>query len=474
MTTPTTTCHGLAAAPGDWTALVRAVRATWHDAIHIRAGRQRVAHAQLRLSVAWRGQAAAELRGVTLQALALHLAASGAKVEVLLVAGHASAELRLRWVAWHAPPLASVLTECPTPTPTSRSATTNPENCTMKFPFFAKTTPSADGTAAAEPRLAPQALARTHSNGAQLPLALAQVAEHIARHEVHDLLELGMSGRYRLFTLNFWVSAANQPALRNLMEINQRDPRAAKRVVEAAFAKGRSAALLDTSRLVLVFTPGDALPRDAAEVLIVSGRDTVTLAYSYQGEIDLPAPGPVAEAPSVPANAASDASGAVLPASAPPLCLWLQTAQQPVPRRWLVRGPTQVGADDSCDVVVDWSRVSGQHLRLLPLPTGGWQVQDDSRNGTLCLDAEHTPTAGNPPERPLPKGQPCPLPRAGGLRLGGGPQDPLLHFAQIADPVAAPAPVAARSAPPRRMTELGPVMPQATAAPQAVTRGTRT
>lgn len=313
---------------------------------------------------------------------------------------------------------------------------------------------------APEPQLALQPIAPTRRSGTQLPLALSQMAEHVARQEVFDLQELGMDGRYRLFTLNFWVSAANQPALRNIMEINQRDPGAARQVVQAAFAKSSSAALLDTSRLALVFTPGDNLPRDAAEVVIVCGRDTVALPFSYSGEIELPNVG--AEGPAVTSGSLHTAPSSRQPTAAPspaPLCLWLQIANQTMAQRWLMTQSSAVGADPACDIRVDWSRVSGQHLTLQPDAQGGWTVCDEkSTNGTLCLDAEHSASPGNPPEAPLIKGKAVALPRAGCLRLGAGPGDPLLHFAQLGRaPVAAPAAAPVR-APSRRVTELGPVV----------------
>lgn len=330
----------------------------------------------------------------------------------------------------------------------------------MKLPnFFNKTAAVASPNPAAEPQLAPQPMAPARRSGTQLPLALSQMAEHIARQEVHDLLELGMNGRYSLCTLSFWVSAANQPALRNLMEINQRDPGVARQVVQAAFAKSSSAALLDTTRLALVFTPGDNLPRDAAEVLIVCGRDTVALPYTYSGEIELPKGGEAGAALAGTSAAATSTGQASLTQAPAPVCLWLQTAQQPVVQRWLITQACTVGADPSSDIRVDWSRVSGLHLTLQPDAQGGWTVCDDkSKNGTLCLDAEHVATPGNPPEAPLIKGKTAALPRAGCLRLGADPSDPLLHFAQLGRALVDRTVVAPVRAPSRRVTELGPVI----------------
>lgn len=453
--------YRLDAAPGDWAALHAQAYTVWHRLTHAQAGRRRVGHAQLCLSTAWRSAGDAKVR---LQRLAEFFAISGAKVEVIFVASPVPAELRLRWLAWHAPPLVSNLSAQPTgPSPVVPSPLPlNPMLGlnTMKLPaFFSKSASAAASEASAhEPQLSPQPQPPERRSGTQLPLALSQVAEHIARQEVHDLLELGMNGRYRLFTLSFWVSAANQPALRNLMEINQRDPSAARQVVKAAFAKTNSAALLDTSRLALVFTPGDNLPRDAAEVLIVCGRDTVALPYTYSGEIELPSEvvqsTPGATAHPRPAEGATGAQP-----SPAPLCLWLQAAQPAMARRWLITKNSTVGADPVCDVEVEWTRVSGQHLLIQPNAQGDWTVVDEkSTNGSLLLDAEGHATPGNPPEAPLIKGKITPLPRAGYLRLGGGPTDPLLHFAQLGSVrqnVASAAPPSARS---RRVTELGPVV----------------
>ncbi|MDZ7812189.1 MAG: FHA domain-containing protein [Ideonella sp.] len=479
------TTHPLQAATGHWADLQAALYSEWHALTHARAGRQRVAHAQLCLGQAWFGTphpaaAPAPNHEPRLRTLAQFMADAGAKVEVLRVVSPHTAELRLRWVAWHAPPQASFIAQTlpppgPTPDTTPHSSPTPTGDSLMKFPFFSKTEPSpaphAGPAQAQEPSLTPQPLGATRAPGAQLTQALSQLADHIARQEVQDLIELGMHSRYRLHSLNFWVSAANQPALRKLMDINQREPAAAKRLVEAAFAKSGQAALLDISRLSLVFTPGDNLPRDAAEVLIVSGRDTVSLPYSYSGEIELP---PVATSSPLGAadprrstdlNAGSAATAAPpapdaaapVPAPVPPLCLWLHTTGQSTPRRWLVHAGVEVGALPDCAVQVDWSRVSGQHLSLQPDEQGRWQVQDHSSNGTLCLDAEQPPSPGNPPERPLPKGQTLPLPRAGSLRLGASPQDPLLHFAQLAAPQsAAVAAEPPRPASSRRATDLGP------------------
>jgi hypothetical protein len=433
----------------------------------VQAGRSRVALAQLCLAPAWRDSNAASKLRVSLRRIADHLARGGAKVDVLIVADApgAAAELRLRWVAWHAPPLASFIGPETAAPVIDHPYTTGESTMKLPFSFLNKSAHTPDAQQEPQlPALAPQAVPTQRRQGAQLPLALAQIAEHIAHTEVHDLQELGMQAAYRLSILTFWVSAANQPALRNLMEINQRDPGAARRVLQAAFAKTRGAAQLDTRRLALAFTPGDNLPRDAAEVLIVCGRDTVALPYSYEGEIDL-LPGNSADPGAVHAPPSRPPSSAVTPQEGSrevtPLCLWLHTAGRATPQRWFLRQAAQVGADGAqCEVVVDWSRVSGQHLRLTPSPQGGWQVQDDSRNGTLCLDAEHAPSLGNPPERPLPKGQPTTLPRAGSLRLGVGADDPLLHYAQLGLPpsVDAAAAVAAPAAPSRRVTELGPAM----------------
>jgi hypothetical protein len=450
--------HPLELAVGDWASLPTVVHEQWHELTHARAGRQRPAHVQLCLTTDWRCFFTGAQPPACVHALAEHLAQGGTKVEVLIVASGHPAELRVRWVSWHDPPTASLLPPwppslCVTP-PSSHSG----DSVMSLFNFFNKTTQAKDYSLEPHmPKLDPQPLASQRHGGAQLPLALSQMAEHIVRQEVHDLLELGMKARYRLTTLSFHVSAANQPALRNLMEVNQRNPAAARQVVHNAFAKSASAALLDTRRLALLFTPGEQLPRDAAEVLVVCGRDTVALPYTYSGEIELPNEAD-SLAPSDARGAAALHQGPGAAAVASVLYLWLQTAEQPVAKRWRIAQSSTVGAARECDIQVDWPRVSGQHLVLAPDAQGLWTVRDDkSTNGSLCLDAEHASGPGNPAEMPLLKAQTHRLPRAGCLRLGSEPADPLLHFAQLetTHTRTVPAPSARAS---RRVTDPGPAI----------------
>lgn len=441
------TRHPLEVRPGAWDALLAATYSEWHVLTHAQAGRHCVDHVQLCLALAWRTPSAQEERA-RVEPLVSFLASSGSKVEVLFVASTVSAELRLRWVQWHAPPMASELSSSIHPAVQFQS----PGAFAMSFfsNLFKKSAPVA--TPQHEPQLTTQPSEPVR--GMQLPLALSQIADWIAQYELHDFRQLGMTtARYRVLTLNFSVSAANLQVLQKLMDLNMRDPAAASSVVRAGFARSRSVDLLETTHMGLVFTPDTDLPQDAAEVLVVAGRDTVRLPYTYEGEIDLKKGGAAGGGGTAAAPAASAAATASIPA---PLCVWLQMADQPVASRWLITQASVVGADSGCDIPVDWNRTSSRHLRLEPDAQGRWTVVDHSTNGTLLLDAETAPTPGNPPERPLSKDKAENLPRAGFLRLGAGANDPLLHFAQL--PTQDAIAHVASPLPARRVTKTGEVV----------------
>ena len=327
----------------------------------------------------------------------------------------------------------------------------------MKVPFFTQMFGQAASPATAnaglpeEPSLQPLGVQNPPRHGQALSRALAQIAGQIAALEVRDLLELDTEGcRFQLWTLTFWLTAANQPALRSLVDVNQRDAGVAKALVERGFSKGEGARLLNTLRLKLEFKRGDSLPRDASEVLIACGRDSVTLPFSYTGQIELgggATAGPALAAagrPAVPGAPQGQVAGASL-------LLWAQLPGQAGLQRWrFAAGPVAVGAADGAAVAVNHHHVSGEHLLFSHDAGGAWQVEDRSRNGSSLFDA--TLDAA---ERPLPTRQPQPLPAAGALRLGPLPDDPLLSF-QIQQPALQPMAVAdsAGAAPQRRVTQL--------------------
>ena len=328
----------------------------------------------------------------------------------------------------------------------------------MKVPFFTQIFGQAGSPAAAraglpeEPSLQPLGVQNPPRHGQALSRALAQIADQIAALEVRDLLELDTEGcRFQIWTLTFWITAANQPALRSLVDVNLRDASVAKALVERGFSKGEGARLLNTLRLKLEFRRGDSLPRDASEVLIACGRDSVTLPFGYTGRIEL---GGGAAAASQPLAAAGQPARPGAPqgqAAGAGLLLWAQLPGQAALQRWrFAAGPVAVGAAEGAAVAVNHHHVSGEHLLFSHDASGHWQVEDRSRNGSSLFDA--TLDAA---ERPLPTRQPQALPAAGALRLGPLPDDPLLSF-QICQP-AVQRPAAADSAgaaPQRRVTQL--------------------
>ena len=463
--------HPLPVAANDWPGLAAAALSTWHAQLHRQAGLQRIRHARLCLGAAW---ALAGRHNRRLQALALRLARDGAAVEVLVLPGLAQPELRLGWAPWHAPPAAAPTATPGQPASKPRQAKHQPPTrkppiptgkpAMKKIPFFTQMFGQAAGPGAAqaglpeEPSLQPLGVQNPPRHGQALSRALAQMADQIAALEVRDLLELDTEGcRFQLWTLTFWLTAANQPALRSLVDVNLRDASVAKALVERGFSKGEGARLLNTLRLKLEFRRGDSLPRDASEVLIACGRDSVTLPFSYTGQIELGAcaaagasvaAGGRPAAPVVPGAPPTQAAGASL-------LLWAQLPGQAGLQRWrFAAGPVAVGAADGAaagaSITVNHHHVSGEHLLLSQDASGHWQVEDRSRNGSSLFDAT-LDTA----ERPLPTRQPQPLPAAGALRLGPLPDDPLLSF-QICQP-AVQRPAAADSAgaaPQRRVTQL--------------------
>lgn len=444
--------HPLPVAANDWPGLAAATLSTWHAELHRRAGLQRVQQARLCLGAAW---AQAGRHNSRLQALALRLARDGAAVQVLVLPGLTQPELRLGWSPWHAPPTQAASQLSPrqkTPNRTGEPA--------MKVPFLTQLFGQPAGPATTqpglhdEPSLQPLGVQNPPRQGPALARALAQIADQIAALEVRDLLELDTEGcRFQLWTLTFWISAANQPALRSLVDLNQRDAGVAKALVERGFSKGEGARLLNTLRLRLEFKRGDSLPRDVSEVLIACGRDSVTLPFSYTGQIELGAAAaaglPVAAAgrPAAPGELQAQAQ-----AAGASLLLWAQLPGQAALQRWrFPAGPVAVGAADGATVAVNHHHVSGEHLLLSQDPSGHWQVEDRSRNGSSLFDAALEPAA----ERPLPTRLPQPLPAAGALRLGPLPDDPLLNF-QIIWPATQRPPAAdsAGAAPQRRVTQL--------------------
>ena len=458
--------YPLPVAAHDWPGLAAAVLSIWHAQLHRQAGLQRIHSARLCLGAAW---AQAGRHDRRLQALALRLARDGAAVEVLVLPGLAQPELRLGWAPWHAPPAAApgrsasppshANPQPPIPEPHSRTG-----EPAMKVPFFTQIFGQAASPAAAraglpeEPSLQPLGVQNPPRHGQALSRALAQIADQIAALEVRDLLELDTEGcRFQLWTLTFWLTAANQPALRSLVDVNLRDASVAKALVERGFSKGEGARLLNTLRLKLEFKRGDSLPRDASEVLIACGRDSVTLPFSYTGQIELGAcaaagasvaAGGRPAAPVVPVATPTQAAGASL-------LLWAQLPGQAGLQRWrFAAGPVAVGAADGAaagaSITVNHHHVSGEHLLLSQDASGHWQVEDRSRNGSSLFDAT-LDTA----ERPLPTRQPQALPAAGALRLGPLPDDPLLSFQIIQPAVQRPAAAdSAGAAPQRRVTQL--------------------
>ena len=460
--------HLLPVAANDWPGLAAATLSTWHAELHRQAGLRRIQQARLCLGAGW---AQAGRHDSRLQALALRLARDGAAVEVLVLPGLAQAELRLGWAPWHAPPVAAPgrpaaqARHAHHPSANQKSLNRTGEPA-MKVPFFNKmfghaASPAADQAHPAglhdEPSLQPLGVQNPPRHGQALSRALAQIADQIAALEVRDLLELDTEGcRFQLWTLTFWLTAANQPALRSLVDVNQRDSGVAKALVERGFSKGEGARLLNTLRLKLDFKRGDSLPRDASEVLIACGRDSVTLPFSYTGQIELggaaAASQPLAAAAGQPARPGAPQGPGQGQAGGASLLLWAQLPGMATLQRWrFAAGPVVVGAAEGAALAVNHHHVSGEHLLLSQDAAGGWQVEDRSRNGASLFDATTLDAA----ERPLPTRQPQTLPAAGALRLGPLPDDPLLSFQIILPAVQRPAvPDGAGLAPQRRVTQL--------------------
>jgi len=374
----------------------------------------------------------------------------------------------------------------------------------MKFsiPGWAKSAPAPiaaarDSRPPTEPGLTPDRVPAPPAPARQqLPQVLGEMAQQIVNQEVRDLLDT-VDCRYELLVLTFWISTANQPALRNLMDVNQKNPQVARDIVVSGFTKNspEAARLLNTVRLKLEFKPGDNLPRGVSEVLLVCGRETVVLPFSYTGQIQLQTDLPQAAAASTSASASlspraggraptllaplpgqplSVATPAALPAGGGVLVLWAQWPGQTTPQSWRFEAaalaatpaaPVLVGVNpDSGVPVADLPYISGEHLRLLPPAQAGdpWQVVDVSRNGSALFNP-HSPAG----EAALLHGQPQALPPSGALRLGPLPDSPLLHFVQPAPvaPAQAAAPVVPMR-PKRRVTEMTAVPP--TSASQGV------
>ena len=476
-TTPHTTTHTLPVTANDWPGLAAATLLAWHQQSHTQAGRQRITQARLCLGQAW---AQAGRSNPRLLQLARRLAQDGVPVDVLVLPALAQPELRLVWGAWHAPPVpppAAAPPPAPHPSvspphpPIRNTRPSNPPSpgaTTMKVPFLSQLFDQKPAAAPSpgvpdEPSLQPLGVRAKPGAGKQLAQALAQIADQIAAQEVRDLLDLDTVGcRYQLWTLTFWVTAANQPALRSLVEVNQRDPSVAKALIERNFSKSDNARLLNTLRLKLDFPRGDSLPLDASEVLVVCGRDSVVLPFSYTGQIELgdaslaprpagapqhPMPG-TAPGAQTPAGAAASAQAN---AQAGTLLLWAQLPGQGGLQRWqFLAGPVNVGAADGANLCVDHHHVSGEHLAISQDAAGAWQVEDRSRNGSNLFD----PSSADP-ERPLPTRQPQALPLVGALRLGPLPDDPLLHFQVLRPAAPQPAvPDVASAGPHRRVTQL--------------------
>ena len=486
---PHTTAHTLPITANDWPGLAAATLLAWHQQSHSRAGRQCITQARLCLGQAW---AQAGRHNPGLLQLARRLAQDGVPVDVLVLPALAQPELRLAWGAWHAPPAPPPPPPPPLPLPLPLPLRPPPAHSshprkpptlgatTMKVPFLNQLFNTNLAAAPSpgvpdEPSLQPLGVRARPGAGRQLAQAFAQIADQIAAQEVRDLLDLDTVGcRYQLWTLTFWVTAANQPALRSLVDVNLRDARVAKALIERNFNKSDNAHLLNTLRLKVDFQRGDSLPPDASEVLLVCGRDSVVLPFSYTGQIELgdaspaprpagaPQPPPPGTAPGgqTPAGAAANAqsnaqsstqSNAQANAQAGTLLLWAQLPGQGGLQRWqFVTGPVTVGAADGASLCVDHHHVSGEHLAISQDSTGAWQVEDRSRNGSNLFDPSSAVA-----ERPLPTRQPQALPPAGALRLGPLPDDPLLHFQVLRPAAPQPAmPDAASASPHRRVTQL--------------------
>lgn len=406
--------------PPDWAALAAEVQAAWHTQAHLQAGRWRLTQVQLRLGAPWpvrAGRLAPALAAVLRQ-----VAASGASVQVLQMPGQAQPQLGLGWAPWHAPPLQDLPAQ-PAMPPYHFG------DLTMKLrDLFTQRQPDTSATAD-EPSLQPQGVRAPLQRQQQLSQALARIGETIAEQEVQELRDTVPECRYRLHTLTLWVTAANAPALRGLMDLAQRNPAVAQQHLDKCFARGTAARLLDTTRTRLDFQRSDSLPPDAGEVLLVQGRAPVPVPFSYTGEVvlgDADKPGVPSSAAAAPASAPAARPGAATAAAGPELLIWAQPAAGGTLCQWRFAGcSVSVGAADDAMLRIDQPHVSGRHLELRPGPGGQWWVEDLSRNGTRLFDAA---AGANPAEQPLPPRQAVVLPQQGALRLGPLPADPLLHF----------------------------------------------
>lgn len=489
----------------DWATLCAELRQRWHVQVHAQAGRWRVHKAELFLGRAWasllppaqQGQPAAELPAA-LRELIGQLQTDVVQRVVLANQPHLSgAELHLHWLPWQAaapsppaaarslPPVSSLVPSPP--------VSSTPVSGVSDMSLFSRFRPAAaqnERPAAVEPALNPKPVAPPPAPARQqLPHALGQVAQHILAQEraMLDNLEC----RYAVRVLTFWVNTDSQLALRSLMDLNQKNPAMAREFVQTSFAKHCPDAqkLLNTAHLRLEFQPGDALPRETTQVLLVVGQATVSLPFSYEGEIDLgTTPQPSAQPPAVGATpshrstqltgqapeAAKPAAAAAAPASGQRavLVLWAQWPNTATLHRWRfdpaeLGGATAIwlGADPSTDPgngtpalpqhtlqTPDLSHISSRHLKLVP-PTHageGWQVVDTSSNGSALFNPHDD--AG---ERSLTKHQAQPLPKSGALRLAPpSPSPVLLHFSQTLPRPAAAAPSVVPMRPVSRKTDL--------------------
>lgn len=340
-----------------------------------------------------------------------------------------------------------------------------------------------DRAPAAEPTLEAKPLPT--SKGLSLPQALGQVAQHILAQE-RDMLD-NLECRYAVRVITFWVNTDNQPALRSLIELNQKNPAMAGQFVQKEFAKYCTDApkLLNTAQLRLEFKRDENLPRGQTEVLLVVGRETMSLPFAYTGEIDLgnttpSTPPPAAGAMPSPRStqmAGAAASPGAMPGQRAVLVLWAQWPHSATLQRWRLDpaeldGATAIwlGADPSADpsadpghgtpavlpqhtlTTPDLSHISARHLKLVPPAHAGegWQAVDTSTNGSTLFSPHDD--AG---ERSLVKHQTQPLPKSGALRLAPASPSPLLlHFSQTLPRPAAAAPSVVPMRPVRRKTEM--------------------
>ena len=250
---------------------------------------------------------------------------------------------------------------------------------------------------------------------------------------------------------------------------------------------------------------GIKLPRDASEVLVVCGRDNVTLPYSYTGQFevaeDLARGGTGAtllagqasgQASSLTLNHRATPPKAGVPANT--LHLWAQWPGDSRLQRWRAeQGVVTVGAGEAATIRIEHRHVSGEHLVLSQNSSGQWLVEDRGRNGTNLFDASAaapgvssknnaantadntTANVSGDAEQPLPTRQPRLLPLAGALRLGPLPDDPLLHFQQSAPALPpAMATAAAPTANSRRVTQLASDIPWPSTGMAGGPRGTAT